>query len=150
MFHSTEYDRITGREMGYVYFQDFIPGNDSDIRVFVVGDKAYALKRMVRKDDFRASGSGIYKAEKENFNEELIRQAFEISEKLRTQCLVFDFVFLNDKPLVLEISYGTRPAYNVCHGYFDRELNWHEGHFDLGEAMVEEVLGAVMDKKKNS
>ena len=150
LFWSTEYDRVTGREMGYVYFQDFIPGNDSDIRVYVVGDKAYAFNRMVRKNDFRASGSGFYQYGEEYVNPEVVRRAFEISETLQTQCQVFDFVLQNGEPLILEISYGTSLGYEVCLGYFDKALNWHDGTFDIGEIMVEEVLGALIESNKNS
>lgn len=62
--YTTEYSRVTGREKGYIYFQKFIPGNEFDIRIIVVGDKAFAIKRMVRKNDFRASGSGFIFYEK--------------------------------------------------------------------------------------
>ena len=70
LFYTTEYARMAGREIGYVYFQDFIPQNNFDIRVCVVGDKAFAIKRMVRENDFRASGSGFIYYEKDHFNEE--------------------------------------------------------------------------------
>ena len=150
LFWSTEYDRITGREKGYVYFQDFIPGNEFDIRVFVIGDKAYALQRMVRKNDFRASGSGVYRLGEEYIDKEVVRLSFEISEKLHTQCLVFDFVLLNEKPYVLEISYGTLPNYDICLGYFDKELKWHDGTFDYGGVMVEEVLAGIKEKMNSN
>src|SRR5690606_9843799 len=52
------YARGKGKERGYVYFQEFVGGNDSDIRVVVIGGRAFAIRRMVRKNDFRASGSG--------------------------------------------------------------------------------------------
>lgn len=146
LFWPTDYARVAGREKGYIYFQDFIPGNDCDIRIFLIGDKAYAVKRLVRKNDFRASGSGLYEVERELFSDELIRLSFEISEKLQTQCLVFDFVFQDGKPLVLEISYGTVNDWSECIGHFDRDLNWHEGYFDFGAIMVEEVLAGI---KKN-
>jgi glutathione synthase/RimK-type ligase-like ATP-grasp enzyme len=139
----TEYARVTAREKGYVYFQDFIKGNEYDIRVFVIGDKAYALKRMVRKNDFRASGSGIEQYGKEHFSNEVIKLAFDISEKLQTQCLVFDFVFLDDKPLLVEISYGTDGDYDVCLGHYDRNLNWYDSIFDFGKIMVDNVLGSI-------
>ncbi|MCD4724678.1 MAG: hypothetical protein K8R63_07520, partial [Bacteroidales bacterium] len=51
--YTTEFSRISGKERGYVYFQDFIPDNDHDIRVVVIGNKAFAIKRMVRENDFR-------------------------------------------------------------------------------------------------
>jgi glutathione synthase/RimK-type ligase-like ATP-grasp enzyme len=118
LFWATEYARVTGREKGYVYFQDYIPENDSDIRVFVIGDKAYPLKRMVRKNDFRASGSGIYQTGREHFSDDVIRLAFDVCDKLKTPVLVFDIVFLEGKPLVLEISYGTMPRVQCLRGVF--------------------------------
>jgi glutathione synthase/RimK-type ligase-like ATP-grasp enzyme len=41
--------------------QNFIPGLDSDWKILIYGLKYYALKRNVRKNDFRASGSGLLK-----------------------------------------------------------------------------------------
>ena len=46
------YSRVLGRQRGYAYFQDFAPDNDSDIRVIVIGRKAFGIKRWVRPDDF--------------------------------------------------------------------------------------------------
>ena len=149
LFWTTEYARVTGREKGYVYFQDFIPDNKFDIRVFVVGDKAYANLRMVRKNDFRASGSGEEQLEKELISDEVLKLAFEITELLQAQCLVFDFVLLKDKPLVVEISYGTTVGrYHTYPGYFDKDLNWHDGILDFGKIMVEEVLSGIKEKSE--
>ncbi len=143
IFRPTDYARLTGREKGYVYFQDFVPGMEFDIRIFLVGEKAVAVKRMVRENDFRASGSGFYYGQREHFKKDVPRLAFEIAEKLKAQSLVFDFVYQDNKPVVLEISYGTVPDYKESEGYFDKELNWHEGKFDYAGDMVEEVLAGV-------
>ena len=145
--HTTEYSRVTGKEIGYVYFQDFIPDNDHDIRVIVIGDKAFAIKRMVRKNDFRASGSGFILYEKEHFKDETIRMAFEISEKLQVQCMAYDFVFLNEKPLIVEISYGfAQEGYDACTGYWDKDLNWHEGRFNPYGWMVDNILKDIQPR----
>jgi hypothetical protein len=80
LVYTTEYARLTDNEKGYIYFQNFIPDNDSDIRVVVVGEKAFAIKRMVRENDFRASGSGSIIYDKEHFTDDVNRQAFIISE----------------------------------------------------------------------
>ena len=147
-FRPPAYARVTGREKGYVYFQDFIPDNLFDIRVFVVGDKAYANLRLVRKNDFRASGSGEELVDKELISDEVLKLSFEIAEKLQVQCLVFDYVLLNDQPLVVEISYGTTVGgSDTFPGHFDKDLNWHEGTFDIAGLMVEEVLGDLRDRK---
>ena len=49
LFVSTEFARTHGKEKGYIYFQKFIPNNDSDVRVITIGDKAFAIKRLVRE-----------------------------------------------------------------------------------------------------
>ena len=132
------FSRVAGREIGYVYFQKFIPGNDSDIRIIVIGDKAFAIKRMVRSNDFRASGSGNILYEKEHFDEATVKLSFELAHKLKTQCVAFDFVFQDGEPLVVEISYGFSPeGYDPCPGYRDSDLVWHEGMFDPYGWMVD-------------
>lgn len=142
--YTTEYARVTGNEKGYIYFQDFIPNNDFDIRVIVIGDQAFAIKRMVRENDFRASGSGSIRYEKENFTEETIRLAFNISEKLKAQCMAYDFVYDRSEPLVVEISYGfALQGYDDCPGYWDRKLVWHPGKFNPHGWMVENLVKAM-------
>ena len=139
--HPTEFSRVTGKEIGYAYFQDYIPGNDHDIRVVVIGDKAFAIKRMVRKGDFRASGSGEILYAKELFDEAIIRLSFDLAGKLKTQCVAFDFVHDNGKPMLVEISYGFSPAgYDPCPGYWDKNMNWHEGKFDPYGWMIEDLI----------
>jgi len=146
LVHTTEYARITGREKGYIYFQDFIPGNNHDIRVIVVGERAFAIKRMVRKNDFRASGSGSILYEKEHFNEETVRLAFEITDKLNAQCMTYDFVYLDGRPLVVEISYGfTKEGYDACPGYWDKNLKWYDGKFNPYGWMVDNLIKSIRE-----
>lgn len=131
-------------ERGYVYLQEFIPDNDHDIRVIVIGDKAFALKRLVRSHDFRASGSGNLRFEKELFSNELIQLAFDIGKRTKNQCAAMDFLHRDKKPLLVEISFGF-PAKNFiegCIGYWDRDLSWHEGEFNPYGWMVETVLNS--------
>jgi len=132
------YARLRGREKGYVYFQEFIADNDHDIRVVVIRDKAFAIKRMVRSGDFRASGSGNILYDRGLFDEDTIKLSFSSAGKLKSQCVAFDFVHDNVKPLLVEISYGFSPSgYDLCPGYWDKDLNWHEGKFNPYGWMVE-------------
>jgi len=135
------YARVKGREKGYIYFQEYIPGNTHDIRIIVIGNKAFAIKRMIRNDDFRASGSGMILYEKEHFNSETVRLAFKMADKLKTQSAAFDFVYSNERIYVLEVSFGfIKEVYDPCTGYWDRDLNWHYGEFNPCEWMVELLL----------
>lgn len=125
------FSKIIGKERGYAYFQEFIPNNDSDTRIILIDDKAFALKRMVRKGDFRASGSGEFYYAKEEFDERCVKIAFEINKKIKSQCIAYDFVFdQNNNPLIVEISYGFTPSgYRDCPGYWDEQLKWYEEKF---------------------
>ncbi|MEN6353038.1 MAG: hypothetical protein ABFD02_06240 [Bacteroidales bacterium] len=129
-------------EKGYIYFQDFIPNNTSDIRIVVVGDKAFGIKRMSRKNDFRASGSGNIIYNKIEIDERCVKIAFEIFDKIRSQCIAFDFVFDgNNIPFIIEISYGfSASGYEACEGYWDKEMNWHEGPFNPCVWMIENLI----------
>jgi len=133
------YSKVIGKERGYVYFQEFIPNNDSDTRIILINGKAFALKRMVRKGDFRASGSGEFYYDRERFDERCVQIAFEVNKKINSQCIAYDFVFdQHNNPLLVEISYGFIPAvYWDCPGYWDEQLNWHEGKFRTEDWMIE-------------
>jgi len=141
LIHTTDFAKVHGREKGYVYFQNFIPDNNFDIRVIVIDGKAFAIKRMVRENDFRASGSGFIKYEKENFDVETIRLSFEIANKLKSQCLALDYIYIDNRPLIVEISYGyVKEVYYPCVGYWDHDLTWHEGKFNSQGWMVDLIL----------
>ena len=149
--YPTDFARMHQREKGYVYFQEFIPNNTFDIRVVVVGDKAFALKRMTRKDDFRASGSGNIIYRKVEIDERCVKIAFEVNEKLKAQSIAYDFVFdKENKPLIVEISFGySAPAYDHCEGYWTPEMQWHAGeNFDFCGWMVEELMHNINGKKE--
>lgn len=138
----TPLQRASGKEIGYAYFQDFIPGNTFDIRIIVIGDKAYGIQRLVRENDFRASGSGTIRYEKKYIDEKCVRIAFDVSEGLKSQCTAFDFVFKEDgTPLIVEISYGfVQSAYESCQGYWDNQMNWHEEKFNPMGWLVDNLI----------
>lgn len=142
LFHHCLGVDLLSKQKGYVYFQEFIPNNSFDIRVVVVGDKAFSLKRLVRKNDFRASGGGSIIYDKNQIDERCVKIAFDVNEKIQSQSIAYDFVFDKDNnPLIVEISYGyTASAYDKCEGYWDKDLNWHKGeNFDFCGWMVELV-----------
>jgi hypothetical protein len=141
IFVPTESELMQPVEKNYVYFQEFVPDCDHDIRVVVVGNKAFAIKRMVRFGDFRASGSGKIDYNPANIPVSCLKEAFQISQKLCTQSLALDFVLIGGKPFIVEISYGfSSQGYLRCKGYWDSSLNWNEGKFVPEFFMIEEFL----------
>lgn len=138
--YTTKFAKVIGNEKGYIYFQDFIANNDHDIRVNVVDGKAFAVKRGVRKNDFRASGSGFLSFEKHHFPDEVIQIALKVAKKLKLQAVAFDFVQRDKEFLIAELSYGFCDMTDNCTGYWDEEMNWHEGEFHEQDWMVETLF----------
>ena len=146
LFRLPEFARMYSREKGYVYFQDFIPYNQFDIRIIVIEDKAFAFKRLVRENDFRASGSGNIIYTKAEIDERCVKIAFEVNEKLKAQSIAYDFIFdKENNPLIVEISFGySAPAYDRCEGYWTVDMQWHAGeNFDFCGWMVENLIREV-------
>ena len=147
---TTKLAHTAGNERGYVYFQEFIPNNTFDIRVIVIKNKAFAIKRLARKNDFRASGSGNILYDKNEVPISAVKFAFEANQKIKAQCIAFDIVYENNVPLLLEISYGfSAVGYDPCPGYWDNKLNWHEGPFNPYGWMIDLVLNEIKDRHAN-
>ena len=140
-----EFAKMHGREKGYIYFQKFIPHNNFDIRVIVIDDKAFAIKRMTRENDFRASGSGKILYEKKHIDERCVEISFEINKVLQSQSIAYDFVFdEKNNPLIVEISYGfAAKPYDFCPGYWTSDLEWHEEKFNPQVWMVQDIINKI-------
>jgi glutathione synthase/RimK-type ligase-like ATP-grasp enzyme len=140
------------RERGYALFQEFEPGNRFDTRVTVVGDRAWAFVRLVRKNDFRASGSRNIDFDPARVNPECVRIAFAVNEALQSQSTAFDFVHSPDgRPLIVEISYGYNPSVVAqVPGQWDRTLTWHAGQARAEDAILEGVLARIRARRRPS
>lgn len=135
---------LPGRELhkNYVLFQKFLPNNEYDTRVNIIGDRAFAFRRLNRPNDFRSSGSGRIDHDVTKINMKFIAKAFEISKAMKFQSMAYDFLYDEDgEPAFCEISY-TYVDFVVhdCPGYWDSELNWHEGNFWPQYCMLVDVL----------
>jgi len=149
LFYPPRFSKVLGRQTGYVYFQDFAPDNDSDLRITVVGDKVYGVRRWVRPGDFRASGGGRTAYGPNQVDIEAVAMAFDLTKKLGSSCLAFDIVRGPDGCLaVIEVSYGFRFRGN-CQYFWDSHLNWHAAKFRPEHWMVEFVLNKL-DRKEAS
>ncbi len=135
-------NRLAAKEKGYVYFQDFLPGNDKDTRVTVIGQRAFAFTRGVRPGDFRASGSGIIDYDPSKIDPGCIRIALQTAQKMRAQSVAFDFI-QNERhePRIVEISYCyVDKAVHDCKGHWDNKMVWHEGQMWPQDAILSDLL----------
>jgi len=131
-------------EKNYLYAQDFIPNCDHDIRVFVIGNRAVTKKRMVRDGDFRASGSGKMSWDIGEEGKKCVEVAFEVSEKLQTQSLAFDFVKDSDGYKIVEISYtASVRGFPTSPGYWTRDLEWIETPLRVEYFIIEDLINSL-------
>lgn len=136
------FDKMYHKEKGYVFFQEYIPNNSYDIRIIVTGRYAFGIKRMVRKNDFRASGSGFICYSKDEIDERCVKIAFNINQKIHAQSIAYDFIFdENNDPLIVEICYAYKPeSYMNCEGFWDSDLKWHDETINIGKWQIEQCL----------
>jgi glutathione synthase/RimK-type ligase-like ATP-grasp enzyme len=130
-FRNRDFSSYWSPQKNYVLLQRFLPNNDFDTRITIIGNRAFGFRRFVRKNDFRASGSGKINYELDKIDLRTIRIAFIILKNLGFQSMAFDFL-LNEggEPEIAEISYiyQDKAIFN-CPGYWDDKLNFHEGHY---------------------
>ncbi|KPA15316.1 protein containing ATP-grasp fold, RimK-type [Candidatus Magnetomorum sp. HK-1] len=139
--------RLLSVQKGYLYFQDFIANNQYDTRITVIGDRAFGFLRKVRPGDFRASGSGQILYDNDKIDMRCVEIAFDVSKKLNTQSLSFDFIFDSEnEPKICEISYCYQSkAVHDCPGNWDHKLNWNKGHMWPEDAILLEVLRLISE-----
>jgi len=135
------------RERNYVYFQEYLPGNDHDTRVVVIGRRALAFQRLNRPGDFRASGSGLDRFDPALIDKRTVRIAFDVCARLGTPIMAFDFLEGADgAPKIVEMSFAygsprTGPRADSCPGYWTLDLEWVDEAVDTAHYELAELLG---------
>lgn len=132
-------------QKGYVYFQDFIKNNDFDIRIVTIGNRSLGFRRFNSKNDFRASGSGLYDFNPELVDINAVKLAFKIAKKLNLQSVACDFIYHNNKLKIVEISYGFLSGLSpdIFKGYWDNNMKWHEGGYKLEYWIIEDFVNSL-------
>jgi glutathione synthase/RimK-type ligase-like ATP-grasp enzyme len=116
----------------YLYLQEFVADNDGDLRVTVVGRRAFAFRRFNRPDDFRASGSGDFDLDPAAVDVDAVRLGFRVAQLLGTQSVAIDFLRRDSSYVVGEVSYAyVTWVVHECPGHWvlgeDGELFWVDG-----------------------
>ena len=124
--------------------QPFIPKLKNDWKILVYGDHYYILKRGIKSNDFRASGSHHnYKAGSQSeFPVDLLDDVEQIYNKLDIPHLSLDFAYDGSSHYVHEIQavhFGTSTI-ELCEDYFTKDSNnkWiaEKKQFDQEEEYV--------------
>lgn len=137
------------RQKNYVYFQEYVPNDGYDIRVILVGNRAWGYYRKVLKGDFRASG--MHQEEYRRLPEEAIRIAWRAQRHIRSPLLVVDMVRSPDGRLtIIEYSIvclidtaeqllvdGIPGSYVIDD---DGGIQFEEGHYWIHELVLKKFL----------
>lgn len=135
-------------ESGYLYAQEFLDGNAFDTRVTVIGNRAYAFRRMNRPGDFRASGSGQIDWDPAQIDLESVLLALRVARLLKTQSLAVDVIRRGEERVVAEISYTYATwAIRDCPGHWTvraddatGELEWNVGQLRAEDAIFDDFV----------
>jgi glutathione synthase/RimK-type ligase-like ATP-grasp enzyme len=138
-------------QRGYLYVQEFLPGNEFDTRITVIGNRAFGYRRLNRPGDFRASGSGRPDWDASQIDLEMVRLAFLAARRLGTQSVAVDAMRRGDDRVLGEVSY-TYVSWMVrdCPGHWtldgdpdSGDLRWVEGHMAPDDAIFDDFVAAV-------
>lgn len=130
-------------ERGYVYLQEFIPNDGFDLKIVTIGEKLSFIVRPIRKNDFRASGGGALLFDKTKITADIIKSAFEVSDKLNFNCMGYDYVFDNkeNKGKIIEMSYGfSHKALLKANGFFDKNGFWYNQPLNAPEEIIKNLI----------
>lgn len=151
IFYSEEIGRRRGPEKSYVIFQEFIPNDGYDYRIEIVGDFCIAMIRMVRRNDFRASGGHEGSFDRKYIKQDVLDFAFRVCDAMRSQSCALDIVrhSVTGELFLIENSY----CYGLYedefhHGYWDRWGNFYDKPFDSRDWMIEAVIKKVEQQHK--
>jgi glutathione synthase/RimK-type ligase-like ATP-grasp enzyme len=138
-------------QRGYLYLQEFLPGNEFDTRVTVIGDRAFAYRRLNRPNDFRASGSGRPVWDAADIDQQFVRLAFQVAQRLGTQSVAIDGLKRGNDHLIGEISY-TYVSWMVreCPGHWRLQgapesgrLEWVAGQMAPDDAIFQDFVADI-------
>ncbi|MBF0233965.1 MAG: hypothetical protein HQK65_13140 [Desulfamplus sp.] len=138
------------RHRGKFIIQNFIPDLSNDWKILVFGQKYYVLNRKTRKNDFRASGSGLFAFETK-INIGLLNFAEEVFKCFDVPFISIDVGFDGNCYYLLEFQAVFFGTYTIeeskCYFFKDGGI-WvsYNTKSQLEEVFVDSVFDFIMSK----
>lgn len=142
-YSNEQWDYYRNRER-YV-IQDFIEGLDFDYKVLVFFDKVFVLKRSTRKNDFRASGSGIF--DFIEVEDSLLDFAISFRKTLSTPYVSLDLIEINGTYSCIEFQAVHFGPYTQMESPWYYEHNGSDWVKVSNETVLEELVVESIVKK---
>jgi glutathione synthase/RimK-type ligase-like ATP-grasp enzyme len=142
---------------GYFYAQEFLPENEFEISVIIVGNRAFGVRRFIQPGDFRTRGSsGRIDWNHELIGEDAIRVAFHTARKLGAQSVAMDILRRSNEPLVIELTFNYASwVVRACPGHWvlDGEpesgrLKWVEGKVRAADVTFNDFLAEIRQSSR--
>lgn len=129
---------------GKIIAQTFIPGLSGDYKVLYFGGKYYTLKRLNRKNDFRASGSGIRLPVPEDEVEGLLDFAKKVVKEIDFTIIGMDIGFDGTRYHLLEFQMIHLGPYTLSRSEYyhvEKDGHWEKitGKSDLEEEFCRSI-----------
>jgi len=141
---------VFGGQQFYLNIQEFLPENKRDFRITTIGGKfGYAYYRSNRKNDFRASGSGLNNYDNREHDQSLIKEFILLSKRLNFDSMCYDVIYdHNGNHVTVEFSYIYVDTYlHDCPGYYVLE-NCKLDFVEQNTWPQELILKYLLDKWK--
>lgn len=106
--------------------QQFIPGINNDWKILIYGKKFFVLKRSNRKNDFRASGSGLFMHD-ENAPFQILDYAERVYKEFEVPVLSLDLSIHEENIYLFEfqaLNFGTLTIVASPFHYIRKEQKW--------------------------
>ena len=132
--------------------QPFVPNLEYDYKVLVFFEKVYVLKRYVKKNDFRASGSGLWEfTDDKNVPKAVLDFSYSCYEKLDLPFVSLDICSDEKQCYLIEFQgnhFGPVTLLN-SKGYFDYNQSWNfiTKTSDLEIEIANSLLAYIQKKK---
>ena len=138
------------KQKDYILLQKFIDDASYDLRVMLVGDKAFGYYRYPNKGDFRASGAGNY--EKKEIPQDALQIVIRVRDILKSRLMGVDLLYstkdqryyIIETSLFNQIDTPEQLVINGVPGYYDISdttvITFKEGRFWIHELVAELVI----------
>ena len=106
--------------------QEYVPNLKNDWKILIFFDKYYILKREIKFNDFRASGSGKFSYENK-VNSKLLDYCQKIIKSFNIPWISLDVCYYQKKFHLLEFQtmhFGPLTIMNSSHYYINKNNNW--------------------------
>jgi len=88
--------------------------------------------------------------DKNQFDLNIIKVAFETASSINSQSLTLDFIYdKNNNTKIVELSYAfvQGPVYDNCPGYWDENLKWHDEPVNPQYFIIEDFIESIQEKQ---